>query len=427
MSSQPVTGVAGTVSAKALSAYVLDDEADIGTLVCQVLGKSGFAPQQFTSPAPFFAELEHAAPDLVVLDLALGQSDAVEVIRRLEVLEFKGKVLLISGRDEGTLIEITQIGERRGLAMLPPLAKPFRAHDLKSRLAVPEAEPQQDAGVRRPPQDSATRKIAVQARDALRNNWLELWYQPKIDLKSLSVRGAEALLRARHPDHGIVYPQDLLPPVGDPDYHPLSAFVLKRAMADWRRFADQPLPLKLAVNMPASVLLAPDFVDLVRQHLPATADFPGLMIEVTEDEVIREPELIREIATQLKLYDVWISIDDFGSGYASLSRLKDLPFTEVKIDRSFVDNCASNQLKHGLCQTIVDLAHRFGASVCAEGVETEQDLRSLINMGCNAAQGFLFAKAMPPDQLAALMLSRSPMAKGAAGRAGSDLQRARAG
>jgi EAL domain-containing protein (putative c-di-GMP-specific phosphodiesterase class I) len=187
------------------------------------------------------------------------------------------------------------------------------------------------------------------------------------------------------------------------------------------------LPLKLAVNMPASVILASDFVNLVRQHLPAAADFPGLIIEVTEDEVIREPELIREIATQLKLYKVWISIDDFGSGYASLSRLKDLPFVEVKIDRSFVDSCASNQLKHGLCQTIVDLAHRFGASVCAEGVESAQDLRSLVNMGCNAAQGFLFAKPMPADQLAALMLSRSPAAKGFAGRLLGDLQRARAG
>jgi EAL domain-containing protein (putative c-di-GMP-specific phosphodiesterase class I)/FixJ family two-component response regulator len=427
MSSEPAAAVAGRNSAKALSAYVLDDEAEIGKLVCQVLGKCGFAPQQFTSPAPFFAALKNAAPDLVVLDLALGQSDAVEVIRHLEVLDFKGKVLLISGRDEGTLIEITQIGERRGLAMLPPLAKPFRADDLKSRLAVLEAEPQQDQDAGRPAQDGAKGKVAVRACDALRNNWLELWYQPKIDLKSLTICGAEALLRARHPEHGIVYPRDLLPPAGDPDYQPLSAFVIERAMADWRRFANQHLPLKLAVNMPASVILAPDFVNLVRQHLPATADFPGLIIEVTEDEVIREPELIREIATQLKLYNVWISIDDFGSGYASLSRLKDLPFVEVKIDRSFVDNCASNQLKHGLCQTVVDLAHRFGASVCAEGVETAQDMRSLINMGCDTAQGFLFAKAVPTDQLAALLLSRSPLAKGAPGRPAGDLPRMRVG
>src|SRR5262249_3724983 len=151
----------------------------------------------------------------------------------------------------GTLIEITQIGERRGLAMLPPLGKPFRAHDLKSRVAAPQVEPQPPTPAARPAPDSAGRKPTVDLRDALRNDWLELWDQPKIALKSLRVCGAEALLRARPPQHGIIYPQALLPPAGDPDYQPLSGFVLARAMADWRRFADQPLPLKLAVNIPA--------------------------------------------------------------------------------------------------------------------------------------------------------------------------------
>jgi EAL domain-containing protein (putative c-di-GMP-specific phosphodiesterase class I) len=90
-----------------------------------------------------------------------------------------------------------------------------------------------------------------------------------------------------------------------------------------------------------------------------------------------------------------LSIDDFGSGYASLSRLNDLPFAEVKIDRSFVSGCASDRLKHSLCQTVVDLAHRFGATACAEGVETNEDLRAAMAMQCDSAQGFLFAKAMP--------------------------------
>jgi EAL domain-containing protein (putative c-di-GMP-specific phosphodiesterase class I)/ActR/RegA family two-component response regulator len=418
--------VTGPDSARAQSAYVLDDEAHIGKMVCQVLGRCGYAAQHFTSPAPFFAELRNAPPDLVVLDLALGQSDAVEVIRHLEALSFKGSVLLISGRDEATLIEITHIGERHGLAMLMPLAKPFRVADLKSRLIATEGEAQREPRDGRSADAGGDGKVAVHICDALSHRWLELWYQPKIDLKSLTVCGAEALLRARHPEHGIIYPPSLLPPAGDPDYQPLSRFVIERAMADWQGFADRHLPLKLAVNMPASVILAPDFVDLVRQHLPARADFPGLIVEVTEDEVIREPELIREIATQLKLYNVWMSIDDFGSGYASLSRLKDLPFVEVKIDRSFVSDCASNQLKHGLCQTIVDLAHRFGASVCAEGVESAQDLRALIAMGCNSAQGFLFSKAVPAGELATLMLSHV-RAKGAAGRPAGDLRNARAG
>jgi EAL domain-containing protein (putative c-di-GMP-specific phosphodiesterase class I) len=237
----------------------------------------------------------------------------------------------------------------------------------------------------------------VQVIEALRNDWTELWYQPKIDLKSARVCGAEGLIRARHPLHGLVLPDNLLPPAGDKDYQPLTEFVVNRAMADWSRFAQRGLLLKLAINAPVSVINTPAFIALIRSVLPNVAEFNGLTIEVTEDEMIRDSEQAREVANQLKLYNVDLSIDDFGAGYASLSRLSDLPFAEVKIDRSFVSGCASNKLKHGLCQTVVDMAHRFGATACAEGVETNEDLRAIMAMQCDTAQGFLFAKAMPAE------------------------------
>ena len=112
-------------------ALVLDDEPQIGAIVSKVLQTCGFVPRQFTSPAPFLAAFRDSVPGLVVLDLSLGQSDAVEVIHQLETGKYQGKVLLISGRDETTLNEITQIGEKHGLKMLPPLKKPFRPTDLK--------------------------------------------------------------------------------------------------------------------------------------------------------------------------------------------------------------------------------------------------------------------------------------------------------
>jgi EAL domain-containing protein (putative c-di-GMP-specific phosphodiesterase class I) len=132
---------------------------------------------------------------------------------------------------------------------------------------------------------------------------------------------------------------------------------------------------------------------------------------VTEDEFIRDPESLREVATQLKLYNAWISIDDFGTAFASLSRLTDLPFTELKLDRSFVFNCASDKLKYALCQTVVDLARRFGASLCAEGVEIADDLRCVSKLGFDSAQGYFLARPMPSDRLLASLLShngRSP-------------------
>ena len=103
---------------------------------------------------------------------------------------------------------------------------------------------------------------------------------------------------------------------------------------------------------------------------------------------------MREIAIQLRLYNTSISLDDFGSAYASLSRLKDLPFREIKLDRSFVSGCATDELKRGLCATVVDLARRFGVSTCAEGVESVEDLLCLTELGFDTAQGFLFAKPL---------------------------------
>src|SRR5262245_12839629 len=117
----PTTGVA----------YVLDDEAQIASFVCKVLEANGYQAQPFLTPVELFVESRKALPDLIVLDLALGQSDAVEVIRYLDTMKFRGDVLLISGRDAAVLAEIEQIGKSRGLAMLPSLQKPFRVTQLK--------------------------------------------------------------------------------------------------------------------------------------------------------------------------------------------------------------------------------------------------------------------------------------------------------
>src|SRR5258708_5623734 len=117
-------------------AYVLDDEPQVRTIVCKILASIGFGARQFATPAALFADFKRASPELIVLDLALGQSDAVDVIRHLETFRYKGKVLLISGRDYVTLGEIQRIGEQHGLTMVPPVQKPFRAADIKNSLAI---------------------------------------------------------------------------------------------------------------------------------------------------------------------------------------------------------------------------------------------------------------------------------------------------
>jgi EAL domain-containing protein (putative c-di-GMP-specific phosphodiesterase class I)/ActR/RegA family two-component response regulator len=376
-------------------AFVLDDEPKIAAVVGQVLQSSGYESQQFCEPTPFLVEVRAAPPHLIVLDLALGKSDAVEIMRHLAVLKYRGKVLLMSGRDEVMLSDMEKVGQRHGLVMLPPLQKPFRGHDLKNRIAQPVSDKAAMAEDSAAKTGAAKSGVAMSLRDALRNDCLELWYQPKIELKSLSVCGAEALLRARHPEHGVVAPSGLLPQAGDPLYAPLSKFVIERSISDWKRLARESRPLKLAVNIPISVAASADFISVIREHVPADPRFPGLIVEITEDEIIRDLDRIQEVATQLKLYNVRLAIDDFGSAYSSLSRLRDLPCIELKLDRSFVSGCSVDGSKMLLCSAAIDLAHGFGLTVCAEGVEDAEDLRVLIEMRCDTAQGFLFAKPLP--------------------------------
>jgi EAL domain-containing protein (putative c-di-GMP-specific phosphodiesterase class I)/ActR/RegA family two-component response regulator len=377
-------------------AYVLDDESQIGTLVSRMLASLRYSARPFSTVQPFITEVKLAPPRLVVLDLALGQADAVEVLRQLELIKYRGKVLLISGRDASILDEVRRIGEQHGLAMLPPLVKPFAVKDL--RVAV-SSEPVVRS---KAPKSDVPQSVSVDLAEALAKNWLEVWYQPKIDLKSLLVCGAEALVRARHPDYGIVLPGNLLPPSGDPLYRPLSRFVLRQAVTDWAQFAHWKKDLKVAINVPASVLSAPDFIGILRGYLPAQP-FPSLILEITEDEIIGDPEVVRELATRLKIYGVGLSIDDFGAAYSSLARLRDLPFIELKLDRSFVSSCATNEHNRALCRAAIELAHEFRASACAEGVEDPRDLEALVAMGCDTAQGFLFAKPMPAADFTATL------------------------
>jgi EAL domain-containing protein (putative c-di-GMP-specific phosphodiesterase class I) len=313
-------------------------------------------------------------------------------------------VLLISGRDETTLREFAQIGEKHGLTMLPPLKKPFRPADVKQRLQSNGASAANSNAADAWRGADATRRTLLQISEARKSGWLEFWYQPKVDLKSFAVCGAEGLIRARHPDRGIVTPEDLLPPPGSPDYQMLTRFAVDCAMHDWRQFAERGVMLKLSINAPVSIIRMPAFIALIRSALPKDPTFPGLTVEVTEDELIHDSAWAQEVANQLKLYNVDLSIDDFGSGYAGLSRLTDLPFAEIKIDRSLAAGCATNELKHSLCQTVIDLAHRFGATACAEGVETIEDLRALMAMKCDTAQGHLLAKAMPAANITPAVL-----------------------
>ena len=361
--------------------------------VSQVLGACGFRPRHYATSNDLNAALDDVTPQVIVLNLALPDADATEVIRILSGRRFTGDVVLIGGDDAAALDALQSMAERRGVNMLEPLRQPQRLAHLHDRMTALYR-----AGAA--PEDAS---LAA----ALRNNWLELWYQPKFDLRAGRLGGAEASVRLRHPTHGIVPPSRFLPAPGDALYAPLTDFVVEQALVDWAQFAAHDMSGPLAINVPASVLQQPEFVSHLYRFLPADPGFPGLIVEITEDEAIADPEVARAVALQLRLHNVMVSIDDFGSGYSSLERLEELPFAEIKLDRSYVNGCARDAGKRAMCRSVVDLARRFHIEAVAEGVESEEDLRVLVEAGYDMVQGYLFARPMQRAEFIALLSSGS--------------------
>jgi len=257
----------------------------------------------------------------------------------------------------------------------------------------------------------------VAIAEALSNNWFEVWYQPKIDLKRKYLAGAQALARIRHPQRGVLSPGSFLPIADDDSAMEIVRRALQATLVDWTAFEEAGFNLHLAINMPVGVLLKLPVARLVGDHRPQSARWPGLILEVTEDQIIRDVALAKKIATEMRVGGITFAIGSFGAGYSSFSSLRDLPFAELKIDRSFVVGCATDATNAAICQTAIDLAHRFGSAAVAEGVASAADLQALMVMGCDFGQGPLMAPPMPKEAFLGLLRQRMNVPRAAAGKA----------
>jgi EAL domain-containing protein (putative c-di-GMP-specific phosphodiesterase class I) len=252
----------------------------------------------------------------------------------------------------------------------------------------------------------AYRPARVEVDEALRHNWLELWYQPKVDLQRKSLVGAEALARIRHPELGILLPKSFLPDISETALAHLTEHAMLTALRNWSAFDQAGANLQLSVNVPVSALRSVAIADLVRQHRPSAKHWPGLTLEVPENEIVRDLDLSRRLASDLRSARVSISIDNFGAGSTSFSGLRELPFAELKLDHGFVKNCAVDATNAAICQAVIDLAHRFGSAVAAKGIERTADLHALQVMNCDFGQGVLIAPPMPMQGLLDLLQQR---------------------
>jgi diguanylate cyclase (GGDEF)-like protein len=251
---------------------------------------------------------------------------------------------------------------------------------------------------------AATVRLLGELRHAIDHGELALVYQPKYDLRTLKVMGVEALLRWPHPRLGLLAPKHFLPLVRRHGLiRPITEFVIRKALEDASRWNSAWEGVGVAVN-----LFAPSLADLHLRDMIISAlgeyglDGHALTVEITEDLVLDDIGMARSILNRLREHGIKVAIDDFGSGYAALSYLRDLPIDEVKLDRNFIAPILIDQRAAAVVKAVVDLAHVLGLTTVAEGIENAQTAERLRELGCDTAQGFYFSRPVPSEQLVTL-------------------------
>jgi diguanylate cyclase (GGDEF)-like protein/PAS domain S-box-containing protein len=254
----------------------------------------------------------------------------------------------------------------------------------------------------------ARAQTAFELRSALEREEFTLAYQPKFDLASGRVCGAEALLRWRHPERGVVSPLEFIPILEETGLiMPVGEWVIRRASQDLRQWLDAGLPpMPVSVNLSARQFRQHDLDRRIRSLVGAARIDPALIeLEITESQLMEDPEHAIRAMRSLREAGIRIAIDDFGTGYSSLAYLTRFPVKALKIDRSFVADVFSDHADAAIVRTIIEMAHQLGFTVVAEGVETDRQAAFLRQFGCEQAQGYLFAKPMPAADVRALMIA----------------------
>jgi EAL domain-containing protein (putative c-di-GMP-specific phosphodiesterase class I) len=374
-------------------ACIFDRKPHLRTFLADTLEEMRFITSDCSAADELPALLDAHRPDLLVLGSSVDGLEAARVIDILSDKGFSGTVLPICARETIMSGAIRQLALERGLSMLPPLSTPFSSQMLRASVAA--LLPREPAP-----------KPTVDVAEALKADWLELWYQNKIDARSLTPRGAEALVRIRHPSWGVVVPAAFLPDDNDPHFRALSEFVIARAIEDWGYLLQHDGPVDLSINLPASFLQNQHAVDDLCRWVPAHPAFGGLIVEVDAAEAGADFPSLADTAKRLRFHNIGIAIDRIGADWPALMHLDSFPFVELKVDRQFVTDCADDRLKQTVCKRIVELARDYGARCTATGIESRADYVTAHAIGFDVVQGYLFGKPMPLKKFARSATSR---------------------
>ena len=374
-------------------ACVVENRTYVRMFLADMLDELGFIARE-AGTSDIRTVLCEFRPDLIVLGPLSGALEVQAFLKKLQAQVYGGAVMLFGGRSSEALVGSHELGEQARLTMLPPLGTPFRARDLDANL-------ERFLPIRPPP------PLPVDVDEALCNGWLELWYQSKIDPKTLVPQGAEALVRVRHPTWGVVAPAYFIPAADDPYLHALSRFVIARALSDSTQFANANHPVRASIPLPLLALEDMQFIDGMLGRLSEKTRQNGFLIGVDCIDLVNDYALVQRIGSQLAQRNIGIAISDIDSEGAALAARRDLPVVEMKVNRRLIRGCADDRIKQAHCAEIIAIARGTGAKSLAEGVETQSDFLAVRELGFDLLQGQMFAKPMTPRKFERTMLARS--------------------
>ena len=375
--------------------YLLDDEEALVDLHCEVAEMAGFSARGFTRASQFFEQVVNfETGSVLVLDLHMPEMDGIEVMRRLAQMHNTPALILVSGHDAGVLHSAEKLCKAHGLEVIGSFRKPLSLDVFQELLEqyIPAGMPAENAAV-----SSLSKEISKSSlQQAIKKEQLVLHYQPQVNIATGELSGIEALVRWQHPNIGLIYPDSFLSVVEHNGLmSELTHWVIDKAVRQEQQWQRQGLHATMSVNISAlditGLMLPEQLAELLNDN---RLDSSHLTLEVTERALMGELVTSLDILTRFRLKGLSLSIDDFGTGYSSLSQLHRVPFTELKVDRSFVSNMDSDNEACAIVKTCIILGHELNMLVVAEGVENKEQLNMLESMGCDFAQGYHIAKPM---------------------------------
>ncbi len=387
---------ANTSGAKSVTplCLVIDEEPRIRHFLSLILQGAGVDAVEFAVGKMLRIDGQARPVDIIFLNIGLNTSEATATPNALGRSNYSGAVQLMSTHGLVVLENLKRIGEQHKLRMLPVLKKPFEAAAIKKILQA------QKLG------DRPAMAARVRLDEALKNGWIETWYQPKINLRKKQLAGCEAFARIRHPEYGVLPPSAFLPGADEATLLALAEQTLVKVLKAGLNFSQLGINLRIAINMSMDQLVEVPVTEIVRTYRPQANGWAGLIIDVTEEQIVTNIERASDIAKQLQNYNVKLAIDDFGRGVSSLMKVKDVTFAEMKLDRIFVTDCSADKVNASICKSVIDLAHSFGGLAVGIGVEKASDLSALVNMGCDLGQGYLLGQPMAEERFVALLKQR---------------------